>query len=183
MSKIHGSKGKHGHGHQTLKLTHLTHAEAQSVSHMFSMYDYKATGKIAPHLAVKILSLLGFEQNEIGALVFTNEVTLTELLMNLDQIMPPAEPMINSALTSFVGIVSQPSKSTEEPGRVITPQDISDYIESLGRPPAAAREISLLLNSMQEYDDCSVDPVLKAELFTKEILTFQRKNNALKDFR
>jgi len=184
MSKhTHNSKSKHGHNHQTLKLTHLTHAEAQSVSHMFSMYDYKATGKIAPHLAVKLLTLLGFESNEVNALVFTNEVTLTELLMNLDQIMPPAEPMINSSLSSFIGIVSKPSKNPDEPGKVITPQDISDYIESLGRPPAASREIALLLNSMQEYDDCSVDPVLKTELFTKEILTFQRKNNALKDFR
>lgn len=181
MSKTNWNKPKH---HHVPKLTHLTHAEAQAVAHMFAMYDYRATGKIPAHLAKKLLSLLGFEAPQVDNLLFSPEVTLGEVLMNLDLIMPPAEPMLNSSLTTFVGLVSKPTATSgEEAGRVIVPQDISDYMESLGRPPAAAREVNLMLSSMQEYDDCSVNPVLKAELFTKEILTFQRKNNALKDFR
>lgn len=181
MSKSTWNKPKH---HHVPKLTHLTHSEAQAVAHMFTMYDYKATGKIPAHLAKKLISLLGFEKQSIDNLIFSPEVTLGEVLMNLDLIMPPAEPMLNSSLTTFVGLVSQPAPvQSEDTGRVIVPQDISSYMESLGRPPAAAREVNLLLTSMQEYDDCSINPVLKAELFTKEILTFQRKNNALKDFR
>jgi hypothetical protein len=71
----------------------------------------------------------------------------------------------------------------DEPTKVILPEDISNYVESLGRPPAATKEVVSLLSSMQEYDDCSVDAMLRTELFTKEILLFQKKNNALKDFR
>lgn len=179
MSKSY-SRSKH---HQTQKLTHLTPAEAQSVSHMFSMYDYNATGRIPAHLAMKLLSLLGFEESKLGNVVFSSEVTLGEVLVALDQIMPPAEPMLNSSLQTFIGLVSKPTKINDEPVRVIVPQDISDYIESLGRPPAATREIALMLNSMLEYDDCSASPVLNVELFEKEMLAFQKKNNALKDFR
>ena len=182
MSKhtIHHSKGKH---HHASKLVHLTHAEAQAVSHMFSLYDYKSTGRIPPHLAMKLLSQLGLDEAQLELVVFTNEVSLSEVLMHLDQLMPPPEPMLNSSLTTFIGLVSKPSYIEEEPTRVITPQDISDYMESLGRPPAAIKEVNLMLNSMLEYDDCSVDPVLNVERFTNEILTFQRKNNALKEFR
>jgi hypothetical protein len=170
-------------GGDVAKLTHLTHAEAQSVQHMFSLYDYKATGKIPVHLAKKLLLLLGFEEGKLETLVFSSEVTLSEVLSALDLIMPPAEPLLNSSLTTFTGLVSKTQKINDEPTRVIVPQDISDYIESLGRPPPAMREITLMLNSMLEYDDCSRNPVLNAELFEKEVLQFQKKNNALKEFR
>jgi hypothetical protein len=170
-------------GQHAPKLVHLTHSEAQAIAHMFSLYDYKSTGRIPERLAFKLLSLLGFEQNNLASVVFSSEVTLGEVLQAVDLVMPPAEPMLNSSLSTFIGLVSKPNKSGEEPARIIVPEDISDYIESLGRPPAAAREITLMLNSMLEYDDCSTYPVLNTELFEKEILTFQKKNNALKEFR
>lgn len=179
MSKNHkGTKGR-----DAAKLTHLTHSEVQAVQHMFSLYDYKSTGKIPAHLARKLISLLGFDESTVETVVFSGEVTVGDVLTALDQVMPPAEPMLNSSLTTFVGLVSKPQKGGDEPTRVIVPQDISDYIESLGRPPPAMREISLMLSSMLEYDDCSTDPVVNTELFEKELLMFQKRTNALKEFR
>jgi hypothetical protein len=192
MSKAANSKGgkagANGHGqrqHHVPKLKNMTHSEAQAIAHMFTLYDYKSTGRIPPHLAVKLISMLGFEHNQYQDLVFsTDGATLGEVLMNVDQLMPPQEPMLNSSLTTFVGLVSRPGpKLNDEPTKVILPEDISNYVESLGRPPAATKEVVSLLSSMQEYDDCSVDAMLRTELFTKEILLFQKKNNALKDFR
>lgn len=178
MSK-HGGK-RYG---QAPKLTRLTHAEAQSVQHMFSLYDYKANGRIPLHLAKKLLMLLGFEEGHLEGVVLTAEVTLGELLIALDSIMPEPEPMLNSSLSTFCGLVGKHQKIGDETIRAIVPKDISDHIEALGRPPAAIREVKLMLESMLEYDDCTNDPVLATELFEKEVLAFQKKNNALKEFR
>ena len=128
-------------------------------------------------------------------------MTIGELLSAIDEIMPPSEPMINSSLATFNGLVSKKqhisnsnsnlllSADTDEwsgasaVDNVITPTDICDFMESLGRPAIPMSEAASLLSSMLQYDDCSTDPAIPNEVFTKELMNFARKTNALRDFR
>lgn len=130
-------------------------------------------------------------------------MTIGELLSAIDEIMPPSDPMINSSLATFNGLVSKKqhnsnsntnmllSADTDEwqsgaasaAEAVITPTDICDFMESLGRPAIPTSEAASLLSSMLQYDDCSTDPVIPNEVFTKELMSFARKTNALRDFR
>ena len=129
-------------------------------------------------------------------------MTIGELLNAIDEIMPPSDPMINSSLTTFNGLVSKKQHNTNSNSNlllsadtdewqsgasatetVITPTDICDFMESLGRPAIPMSEAASLLSSMLQYDDCSIDPAIPNEVFTKELMSFARKTNALKDFR
>ena len=128
-------------------------------------------------------------------------MTIGELLSAIDEIMPPSEPMINSSLATFNGLVSKKqhisnsnsnlllSADTDEwsgvsaVDNVITPTDICDFMESLGRPAIPMSEAASLLSSMLQYDDCSTDPAIPNAVFTKELMNFARKTNALRDFR
>lgn len=130
-------------------------------------------------------------------------MTIGELLNAIDEIMPPSEPMINSSLATFNGLVSKKqhiisnsnsnlllSADNDEwqsgasaADTVITPTDICDFMESLGRPAIPMSEAASLLSSMLQYDDCSTDPAIPNEVFTKELMSFARKTNALRDFR
>lgn len=149
---------------------------------MFRLYDYKATGLIPNNLAIKLVRSLGFDTVREGV-EFSNDVTLNEVLFIVDTIMPNPDPVLLSSLVTFKGLVAKPISEFEPNNLYLTPQDISEHMESLGRPPAAAREAKLLLMSMLEYDDCSVDPLLRCEHFNKQIVTYAKKTNALKDFR
>mmetsp|Transcript_14160 Transcript_14160/g.23559 ORF Transcript_14160/g.23559 Transcript_14160/m.23559 type:complete len:173 (+) Transcript_14160:52-570(+) len=171
------SKSKHLH---VPKLSNINHSEAVAVAHMFSLYDYKSTGRIPSHLAEKLITLLGCEISESSFITFPAEVTLTDFFLILDKVMPPPEPVLASSLSTFLSLVSKPS----EEGAVLKPEDISSYMESLGRPPPAEREIALMLSSMQDYDDCSQEHALRAELFIRELTNFHRKTASVnKDFR
>jgi len=185
------------------RFLNLTNAEASAVQSMFKLYDIKATGYITAHLALKLIRSLGFDvhlqQLSLGA-----DVTIGELLNAIDEIMPPSEPMVNSSLTTFNGLVSKKQRNNNSVNNnsnrllssvdewqsgattadtVITPTDICDFMESLGRPAIPMSEAASLLSSMLQYDDCSTDPAISNEVFTKELLIFAKKTNALKDFR
>ncbi|KAJ1422155.1 hypothetical protein B484DRAFT_116940 [Ochromonadaceae sp. CCMP2298] len=157
------SKSRHVH---MPKLTNITQAEATAVAHMFSLYDYRSTGKIPARMAEKLITLLGCRLTETMYMTFTADVSLTEVLLNLDQIMPPPEPALQSSLSTFLSLTANEEHLQEGP--VLRPGDISRYMESLGREPPALREVASMIHSMQEYDDCSGDPVVRADLFSKE---------------
>jgi len=140
------------------------------------MYDRNNTGKIKNHFAVKIIKALGFNADMV---VLSPDVSLNEILLLLDQMMPDPEPQLLGSMLTYIGMASKDSAN----GRVIKPQDISDFMVKIGRPPCSLSEASLLLNSMVDYDDCSEVPELKAEYFAREVINFAKKSNALKDFR
>lgn len=155
----------------------VTPSEAQCIASMFRLYDINRTGKIRNHLARKLVRALGFNADQV---VLSSEVSLNEILLLVDQLMPDPDPPIISAMQSFAGMAA---RQNEFGSSVLTPQDISDFMESLGRPPSSISEASLLLNSMLEYDDCAEIPVLRADHFTKEVVNFAKKNNSLKDYK
>jgi hypothetical protein len=162
------------------KLSNITQAEATAVAHMFSLYDYRSTGKIPARMAEKLICLLGCQLEETMYLTFSADVSLTEVLLNLDQIMPLPEPALHSSLVTFLALTanSQSKSMPSEDGPVLRPEDISTYMESLGRQPPALREVASMIHSMQEYDDCSSDPVVRADLFAREVGSAQRKYSA-----
>jgi hypothetical protein len=116
---------------------------------------------------------------------------LNEVLYFLDEISPNNETNLHSSLQIFNGLVAETQEtfqSSEEEKInskecILKPQNISKFIESLGRPPASLSEATLMLTSMLDYDDCSDIPTVKIESFNKEIITFAKKNNLLKDFK
>jgi hypothetical protein len=110
------------------------------------------------------------------------QVTLTDIILLVDNIVPDPDPPLTGALATFDGLASHPD--AENPSeRVLVPEDISLFMERLGRPPASIGEATLLMNSMLEYDDCTEVPILKTDLFDRELTNFAKKTNALKDFR
>jgi hypothetical protein len=158
-------------------LLRLTPQEAHSVVNIFRVYDYKSTGKIPNYLASKVMKALGFDVNPSS---FNSEVSIQEVLLYLDQLIPEPEPALLSSLMSFKQLASIPD---EELGSVITPQAISDFMESIGRPPASLSEASLMLNGMLDYDDCSEIPTVSTEVFNRELINYAKKYNAFKDYR
>jgi hypothetical protein len=163
--------------HKFPPMIRVTAQEAQSVASMFKLYDIKQTGKIKNHLAKNLVKALGFNTDSI---ILSTEVSLNEVLLLVDQLMPDPDPPLLSSMFTFSGLAA---KDSESGAAVLTPQDLSDFMESLGRPPASISEASLLLNSMLEYDDCAEIPILRAEHFAKEVVNYAKKNNSLKDFR
>ncbi len=157
-------------------LIRVTLADAHSVATMFKLYDLKQTGKIKNHLAKNLIRALGFNTDSV---VLSSEVSLNEVLLLLDQLTPDPDPPLPSSMVTFTGLAA---RRTDE-GLVLTPQDISDFMEQLGRPPASISEASLLLNSMLEYDDCAEVPKLQADHFVKEVINYSKKYNSLRDFR
>lgn len=146
-----------------------------------------------------IIFYLGFDLDQL-TIKFNKIVSISELLHILDQIMPPSDPVLNSSLTSFNGLIAKQQEKYQLKqiqntnldvdeifmpiiSNDISPNDISDFMESLGRPPASSSEASSVLNSMLDYDDCSTNPTLKLDTFNKEMLHFVKKTNALKDFK
>jgi hypothetical protein len=39
----------------------------------------------------------------------------------------------------------------------------------------------MLLTSMLEYDDCSAQPAIPHEVFSRELISYAKKNNIFKD--
>lgn len=156
----------------------LTTQEAQCILNIFRLYDYKSNGRIPSYLAVKVCDAIGINFHESS---FSDEVTLQELLMLLDRFVPEPEPALLSSLISFGHLASVPVEDSDD--RVITPQAISHFMETLGRPPASITEASLMLNSMLDFDDCSDIPCVNTEVFNRELINFAKKTNAFKDYR
>jgi hypothetical protein len=159
-------------------LLKLTTQEAHCIANTFRIYDYKASGRIPGYLAAKLCKTLGVNIHESN---FAPLVTLQELLLLIDRVMPDPEPALLSSLISFANLASVKVGELEEDA--ITPQVISSFMESLGRPPASLTEASLLLNAMLEYDDCSDVPCVTTDVFNHEIINFAKKTNAFKDYR
>eukprot|EP01038_Epipyxis_sp_PR26KG_P010866 gene10866-14584_t len=171
-------------------LIRLNPTESQAIASMFRLYDYKATGRIPPHLAKKLICSLGFEADYIS---FTTDVSLADVLYILDKIVPdPSEPILESSLKVFNGLVAVPAEEVENENsnnhnenkkKVIRPNEISEFMVSLGRPPASLNEAKLLLNSMLPYDDCSAEAAIATDTFSKELINFAKKNNLIRDIR
>ena len=160
-------------------LLRLTDVEANAIEEMFRLYDYKATGKIPRHLAIKLFKGLGFDLAE-------HTVPLNggfrELLMFLDRQCPDPLPSLNCSLYTFTKLAAK-TRDEETGQTTITPQNIADFMESLGRPPCSLLEADLLLTSMLEYDNCEPIPQVLSEYFSKEVTNIAKKTNAMKDFR
>ncbi len=167
----------HNKRHKFPPMIRVTNGEAQCIATMFKLYDINRTGKIKNHLARNLIRALGFNAD---AVILSTEVSLNEVLLLIDQFMPDPDPALMSSMHSFSGLAA---KQNEFGSSVLTPNDLSDFMESLGRPPASISEASLLLNSMLEYDDCAEIPVLRADHFTKEVVNYAKKNNSLKDYK
>jgi len=86
----------------------------------------------------------------------------------------------NRSLETFSKMVSSFS---EETGTIITPAQIIEFYESLGRAPIPQGQLEVLLTSMLEYDNCSSNPIVKPDVFKNSIIMYAKKNNVMKDFR
>lgn len=170
-------------------LQRLNKNETNCIMNAFKLYDPTSLGKIAVHLAVKLMKSLGLSptpetiSNIIGS---SAEITMYDFLTVVDKLMPEPEPILLSSLdsfNSFAGQVMADPNNPEKEIRVLNPQSIADFMESLGRPPINMNEASLMLNSMLEYDDCSEIPLVNVEVFNKEVINFAKKTNAFKDYR
>jgi hypothetical protein len=159
------------------KFFNLTTLEVNSITNMFKLYDYKSTGRIPNYLAVKLIESLGLPARHLDLDV---EVALAEVLSIVDKLIPEPEPILASSMTSFSALATV----TDEDGkRFITPQAISEFMQSLGRPTTSETEAALMLNSMLEYDDCSKVASVSIDSFNKELTTYAKKQNAFKDYR
>lgn len=160
----------------------ITTQEAQCLLNMFRLYDYKSTGRIPSYLAVKVCDTIGIHINEGN---FSDDVSIQELLMLLDRVVPEPEPALLSSLLSFGHLAAETHivGDDEKDVDVITPQAISAFMETLGRPPASLMESSLMLNTMLDYDDCSEVPSVPTDVFNRELINFAKKTNAFKDYR
>ena len=159
-------------------LNRITMAEANCISSMFRLYDVDLKGRIRQDLGWKILKSLGFDPNKVP---IPSEVTLTDLVLTVDNIVPDTDPQLVGALQTFNGLAA--NRDDETGDMVLVPEDISMFMEKLGRPPASIGECTLLMNSMLDYDDCTEVAILKTEFFDKELTNYAKKTNALKDFR
>jgi hypothetical protein len=177
----------------------MSAAEANTIANMFRLYDYKSTGRIPDYLAVKLIESLGVSAKHLD---LPPDLNLNEIVSIVDKLLPEQEPMLVAALTTFNALASvKPKDELTTPealaeaiasgnflnqgpsGPTLTPQSISDFMESLGRPPISMAEATLMLNSMLDYDDCSEVPVIGVETFAKEVTAFAKKSNAFKDYR
>jgi hypothetical protein len=159
-------------------LSKLTDGEAECIASAFKLYDYKSNGRVPTYLAVKLIQTLGLPKppEEIfGA----KDVTLNEVLVVIDRLMPEPEPVLNSSLESFINFAAV----KDHESKVINPNSIAEFMESLGRPPINMNEASLMLNSMLEYDDCAEVPIVNIDVFSKELINFAKKSNAFKEYR
>ena len=159
-------------------LTKLSQIEAESILSMFNMYDYNCSGRLPKRLVEKLLQTIGF-----GA--FSYEITATdmsikELLLFIDLRCPDPEPALECALYTFLNLAS---RDGGQKGKVLTPQDLADFEESIGRPACSMRQADLLLTSMLDYDDCEKIPACPVDYFQRDVVKFAKKNNLMKDFR
>lgn len=181
---------KNDRGNTTMPLLQrLSQSEATCATNAFKLYDYNSTGRIPFHLAKKLLHTLGMTCNDeilINIIGSHPEVTLYDFLTALDKLMPEPEPILMSSLDSFNSFAAKEVENPNQPDtimKVVDPQSIAKFMESLGRPPINMNEATLMLNAMLEYDDCSEIPLVTTEIFNKELINFAKKTNAFKDYR
>lgn len=152
--------------------------EAESIASMFCLYDIHITGRIPQRLVLKMLQQLGF--GKYSHEITTPDMSLKELLLFLDFRCPEPDPPLHSALFTFLNTIASPNEDGE---LCIQPTDITDFMESLGRPPVSTANATMLLTSMLDYDDCAEIPTVKAEYFERDVTMFAKKHNLLKDFK
>lgn len=121
-------------------LLKISPIEANAIVSMFRLYDYKATGKIPRHLAKKLTISLGFDV-PIGNL--SSEIGVRELLLFLDQWCPEKDPPLPNSLHFFNRLACEPTVDDNESDHV-TSNSISNFMDSLGRPPISKGEVRLL---------------------------------------
>jgi len=188
-------------------LSRLQIPEAQCIANLFRIYDYSSTGIIPNYLALKLIRTLGLTVPEAA---LPAALSLTDLLVIVDQIMPEPEPILVGSLESFnklvaisgtkllkeeaasVTTLNKPSSSSaatatqtniQPDEEYMTDQCISEFLESIGRSALTGNEAKLLLGGMLNYDDCTENPAVNIDKFNKELVTFAKKSNAFKDYR
>ena len=175
--------------HHFPPLLRISHIEAESIYSMFKLYDIHSTGRIPQRLAIKLLGALGF--SPIAAKLNVPDMNIKEFLLFLDFHIPDSTNPLSAPMYTFVNLVSHPPQSgfgsSATPGEiipnVITPKDIADFMESIGRPPVLLENANLLLSSMLEYDDCSSVPAVRSDYFERDVTIFAKKNNLLKELK
>jgi len=85
-------------------LVRLTISEAQAVESMFRLYDYKCTGRIPQHLALKLFTSLGMDFS-IHSLPMNG--SLKDLLLFLDMRVVDPEPALYAQMHSFTHLVAK----------------------------------------------------------------------------
>jgi len=166
-------------GTESLPLRRLNEAEVGFIKNMYNYYDFQKKGLIARHLAGKILVKIGVEPSTIS---LPWEVPLNDLLMFIDSKLPDADPPLDCSLHTFVRMVGG-VEANDNGVRQIRPQGLIDFMTSLDRPAPTYAEANLLLTSMLEYDNVDVDTKVSAPHYSREINSFAKKSNALREFK
>ncbi len=92
--------------------------------------------------------------------------TLKDVLLLADTKVPPDQSSEENA-DIFCRIVSRERNGMAGPVRA---KHIIDFLESVQKVAPSETEAFLMLTNMIEYDDCSEDPVVPAQVFKKEIV-------------
>ena len=158
--------------------TKLTTSECESILNMFVLYDYEAKGKIPRYLAQKLISTVGYASGGVG---LPQEVSVRDLILYLDQRTVDRDLLLSFGLNSFKNMASVYSE--EQGCYCITPQSLSEFYESIGRPAIGKEAGVSLLVGMLDYDDCSTNPNVKLEYFDRDVSHFAKKNNLTRDFK
>ena len=58
-----------------------------------------------------------------------------------------------------------------------------DFMVSIGRAPPPRGEATMLLTTMLDYDDCSPNPAVPPDSFSRDVMLFSRRHNVFQDFR
>ena len=179
--------------HKLPPLTRISPREAECIASMFRFYDHNISGLIPRHLAVKLIISLGFGSH-IADLAGANELSLRDVLLFLDLRSPDLDFPLLGAMQYFTSFVAKPKlfenddemnnnnnnnnnfKSNE---LMINTENISSFLKSIDRQTVSDELITILLQSMVDYDDCDLLPYVKSKVFEKELLNFAKKEKSL----
>jgi hypothetical protein len=124
-------------------LNRITSSEITVIKSMFRMYDIKSTGKISHHYARKLLTALGFSLDTVD-LPFN--ITLEEFLLLADAQAPLLTPSLPCSLYTYDRLVAV--RDPQDGKNKITPENLSDFMVSLGRNPVPEGVATVLLSKM-----------------------------------
>jgi hypothetical protein len=162
----------------TFVFRRLADAELDYIRSQFNFYDYNKTGTIERHLAGKILLNIGVEPSVIS---LPAKISFQDLAMFIDGKLPDPELPLDCSLHTFVRMVG----NVEADGmtRNLRPDGIIDFFTELDRPAPTQGEASMLLAGMLDYDNVDADVKVTDKLFSRELVGFSKKSNALREFR
>jgi hypothetical protein len=167
------------HSRAGLTLLKLTTGQADNIAACFKLYDHQCKGFIDKDSAKKLTQTLGFN---VPSNRWSSSVSLSELLLLVDQVAPDTDPPLECALEAWSQLVGHKTQRLDGGDvKVLSVQDITDFFVSVGQPPPPASEATALLTAMLDYDDCSDSPQVPMSTFVRYLSLFARKNNILKD--